>query len=78
VQRHVQLRLHDRFGDVQIRGNTLRRPAKVLGLSNHLSVQWLQPIQGFADQRAIDWAVGRAPVVVAVRGHDVSVSFNAK
>jgi hypothetical protein len=74
----VQLGLHDRFGDVQIGGDAIRRPAKVSGSPNHLSVQGLQPIQGFTDQRAIDWTVVRAPVTVAVRGHDVSVAFNAK
>jgi hypothetical protein len=50
----------------------------VLGLSNHLSVHRLQPIQGFADQCAIDGVVVRAPAIVAVRGHDVSEAFNAK
>jgi hypothetical protein len=74
----VQLGLHDRFGDVQIGSDSVRRPAQVLGLSNHLSVQRLQPIQGFADQCAIDWFVGRAPATVAARGHDVSEAFNAK
>jgi hypothetical protein len=78
MQCGVQLGLHHRFGDVQIGGDAVRRPAKVLGLSNHLSVQRLQPIQGFADQCAIDRIAVRAPAIVAVRGHDVSETFNAK
>ena len=76
----VELGLYEGFGDIQIGGDLARRPSQVIGLANDLTMRWVQLVQGFVDQYAIEQLrvhlVGsepvdaREPVSVSIRGHE--------